>query len=771
MEASEAVAAAATEGAADETQEISTAPLEQEAVLQAEPAVAAVDEVAAAPSNEQAASSEQAMPSAEETTPTTEEIAGEETPAPAEQAVPESPAEEPAAEQAVAAAPAPEELAAPALEEAAQPVSQPASAEVAEQALVEPASEISQEEQAAAEVAPEEAAPERPGGETVAPEAAAEEPETAQAVAEAPAEEPEAAQAVPEAPAEEPEAEQAAAEAPAEEPEAPAEAPVQEVEAEPALAPEAPVEEAVAAPPAWKQAAEAGDLQGALASIPGDEEHEADRHALFGDLVNKNEESDLPQALLDAAQWQERVGESLRDEVRGVRSRLYKKQIAQADKATILSALDGLKACGAAAAVVGALAIQSAKKFLDEDDFETTEQVLGSLEVDSLSEAQKEQAQGAWERLGRGHREAGREDGWRRALEALRGLGAAALVDQLEGEVKASAIQGLLDQNDFDAALAELEASSLAGEQRQGLLLAALRGQLAAAQAASDGGREQEIFTRIRQADPADPAATQYFEAQAAAEKAAAEQAAAEQAAAEEAAAAQAAAEKAAADEAAAAQAAAEQAAAEQAAAAEAAAAAQSAADEEIELPESHDEAIAKLKEILTENPKRTAAHRAAYKKFGDKANARKLIDLYRDLQKQNPDSPEFLLYLARAYCHVGKDTLAVVQFRKLLSSDPQPEVYLDLTRAYRRLKKMGDAVKTVDQALEAMPGQAAPKKEQVIILSLSEAFADAANAAKQGLELSALSDDDRAWFEKAAELSAAKSKLPDDMMESPNTF
>ena len=586
-----------------------------------------------------------------------------------------------------------------------------------------------------------------------------------------PAEEPEATSAeeaqVLAAPVEEASAaeEPVVIDAPAEETPVAEEAPAsEEPAAEEQVAEEAaPAEEAAQAAPEWKQAAERGDLAAAVASVPDDAEHEGDRHSLYKDLVSQNEESDLSQALAYAQQWYDRVGDGMRDEVQGIRSRLYKRQVAHADKDTVLSALIGLQSTGAAAAVVGALAIQSAKKLLEEGDLETTTQVLGTLEVDSLSEAQKEQAGVAYEKMARAHREAGREAEMESALERLTGLGAEGLVKTLRGEVVVGKVEGLLANNDFDAALTEIDASTLAGEQRQTLLLAALRGQLAASQAAGETDKEAVLFTRIRETDPQDVAALAYFAAgEAAAAKAAADAEAAAQAATEaEAAAAAAAAAQAAAD-------------AEAAAAVEAQAAApaaESGLEEEFELPENHDDAINRLRDVLVADPKKTAAHRAAYKKFGDKNNARKLIDLYRELQKINPDSSEFLLYLARAYCHVGKDTLAVVQFRKLLSNDPQPEVYLDLTRAYRRLKKIGDAVKTVDQALEAMPGHPAPLKEQVIILSLSEAYADAAKIATEASNLAGILAEDKAWFEKAAELTGANAKLPDDMTETAETF
>jgi hypothetical protein len=112
-----------------------------------------------------------------------------------------------------------------------------------------------------------------------------------------------------------------------------------------------------------------------------------------------------------------------------------------------------------------------------------------------------------------------------------------------------------------------------------------------------------------------------------------------------------------------------------------------------------------------------------------------------------------------------------VVQFRKLLSSDPQPEVYLDLTRAYRSLKKMADASKTLELALSNLPGHPGPIREQIVIASLGDEHDAAAAAAKEGLALPGLSDHDREWFEKAAELAGAGSPLTEELLEIPSRY
>jgi len=113
------------------------------------------------------------------------------------------------------------------------------------------------------------------------------------------------------------------------------------------------------------------------------------------------------------------------------------------------------------------------------------------------------------------------------------------------------------------------------------------------------------------------------------------------------------------------------------------------------------DEADEFFREQLQLDPNNQRLHDALYKLYGDPSVNRKLVDFYRDLQKANPNENAFLLHLARAYCYVGKDTLAVVQFRKLVQSDPSAEVYVDLGNAYLRLKKPQEALKAVQSGLE----------------------------------------------------------------------
>jgi tetratricopeptide (TPR) repeat protein len=108
------------------------------------------------------------------------------------------------------------------------------------------------------------------------------------------------------------------------------------------------------------------------------------------------------------------------------------------------------------------------------------------------------------------------------------------------------------------------------------------------------------------------------------------------------------------------------------------------------------------LREMMAQDPTNGNFHNALYRLHGQTSmSGRRLVDFYRDLQKSFPNEPAFLLQLARAYCNAGKDTLAVVQFRKLVQIAPQASYYTELACTYVRLKKAPDAQKALGSALE----------------------------------------------------------------------
>jgi len=107
------------------------------------------------------------------------------------------------------------------------------------------------------------------------------------------------------------------------------------------------------------------------------------------------------------------------------------------------------------------------------------------------------------------------------------------------------------------------------------------------------------------------------------------------------------------------------------------------------------------LRERMLAEPSNKGLHAALYQVLQKGDNTRRLVEFYREVQKTAPNEPMFLLQLARAYCYTGKDTLAVVQFRKLVQSNPSADSYADLAEAYLRLKKPQDALKSIQSGLE----------------------------------------------------------------------
>jgi tetratricopeptide (TPR) repeat protein len=115
----------------------------------------------------------------------------------------------------------------------------------------------------------------------------------------------------------------------------------------------------------------------------------------------------------------------------------------------------------------------------------------------------------------------------------------------------------------------------------------------------------------------------------------------------------------------------------------------------------------AALRAYLLANPGDSAAHDVVFGALLNVNSGKRLVEFYRDLQKSCPNESEMLRYLARAYCDTGKDTLAVVQYRKLTQIKPSADSYAELSEAYLRLKKYSEVLKYVENGLELQAGHA----------------------------------------------------------------
>ena len=467
--------------------------------------------------------------------------------------------------------------------------------------------------------------------------------------------------------------------------------------------------------PEWKSAEESGDLAKAAASVPEGDEHEEDRHRIYGALVSQQKEQDLATAINTCESWKQKVGEAKHADITGVLLDLHKAQVEKASGDELLAALDALKAAGQASDEWNSLVLTKAQS-AKEQDASLARNLVAKLA--ELSDENKAAAGTLLCELGQTAIAAGDLEQAEADLTAATAYGESEAVTALGSSIVQKKAEKAIEAGQFEEAVTALEASGLSDEVKTPLLVSALAGQAGSAQDAGDSDKATELFNKVKELDPENEAAKAYFEAASAA-----------------------------------------------------APSAGGGSVEAMELPEGADEALALLKEKLTDNAEDASALKAAYEKFGNKANARKLIDLFRELQKKNSGDPAYLLSLARAYSHVGKDTLAVVQFRKLLSNDPKPEVYLDLTRAYRRLKKMADASKTLETAMEKLPDDVGVKREQVIILSLSEEHSAAEAAAQEGVAMANASEADKEWFQKASELAGAGAALEEEMLEIPSRY
>lgn len=168
------------------------------------------------------------------------------------------------------------------------------------------------------------------------------------------------------------------------------------------------------------------------------------------------------------------------------------------------------------------------------------------------------------------------------------------------------------------------------------------------------------------------------------------------------------------------------------------------------------------LREMMSQDPANDTYHNALYRLHSNSSmSGRRLVDFYRDLQKSYPNEPSFLLQLARAYCNASKDTLAVVQFRKLVQIAPQAGYYVELAQTYVRLNKGGDAQKAIQSALELDANLPAALLAEVLVL-IQQKDLEGAKAKAEAAKANVANDAAVAWLDNVSE-ALEGGKAPDD--------
>jgi len=168
------------------------------------------------------------------------------------------------------------------------------------------------------------------------------------------------------------------------------------------------------------------------------------------------------------------------------------------------------------------------------------------------------------------------------------------------------------------------------------------------------------------------------------------------------------------------------------------------------------------LREMMSQDPSNDTYHNALYRLHSDSSmSGRRLVDFYRDLQKSYPNEPSFLLQLARAYCNASKDTLAVVQFRKLVQIAPQADYYVELAQTYVRLNKGGDAQKAIQSAVDLDPELPAVQLAEVQ-LAITQKDLEGAKAKAESARACIPDDLVQAWLDSVLE-ALNGGKLPDE--------
>ncbi|MBI3929058.1 MAG: hypothetical protein HY319_26175, partial [Armatimonadetes bacterium] len=111
---------------------------------------------------------------------------------------------------------------------------------------------------------------------------------------------------------------------------------------------------------------------------------------------------------------------------------------------------------------------------------------------------------------------------------------------------------------------------------------------------------------------------------------------------------------------------------------------------------------VAQLRELTIKEPANEAVRHAVNEHL--KEDRAQLIRFYRDLVSEQPNEPEHVLNLARAYVEKGSDTLAVIQYQKFIKTTPTVGACEELAATYERMGK-DDLAKIIRKKAERIRG------------------------------------------------------------------
>lgn len=178
------------------------------------------------------------------------------------------------------------------------------------------------------------------------------------------------------------------------------------------------------------------------------------------------------------------------------------------------------------------------------------------------------------------------------------------------------------------------------------------------------------------------------------------------------------------------------------------------------------EEELHKVRDGISEDPFNEGLNGRIYEHFPQPAEARQLIDFYRQLQRIHPDDWRHLVNLARAYSATGKDSLAVVQLQKLLRTDSSLlEVWMDLALCYQRLKKTELALRALNSAIDIDPSFEKAHLTRAKLLVETDEFEEAAAAVVFSLSSDRLSKPVVDWLEQVDEFLESHMQPPEELL------
>lgn len=151
------------------------------------------------------------------------------------------------------------------------------------------------------------------------------------------------------------------------------------------------------------------------------------------------------------------------------------------------------------------------------------------------------------------------------------------------------------------------------------------------------------------------------------------------------------------------------------------------------------DDAIAKMRQVLAQDPRIIDAHLTLGNWLAKSERQEEAVVQFKEVLALKPDNEIAMVNLAHIYRARGESEAAIEGYRSALKLDPKsPQTWYQLATLYLDLGRVGDAEATFREALEANPKMGAAYNSLGVIAFQRGQVVEAERLVRRGLELEA---------------------------------